>query len=123
MAKRVLVADDERSITDLFALILGHSGYQVERAFDGAEALDLAHRIQPDAVLLDNKMPRMKGTDVARRLRANPSFGNRPVLLISSADESDINWREAGADMYLQKPVDIRELPRLVDRLIEARTG
>src|SRR5688500_4864616 len=104
MGRRVLVADDERSTTDLFALILRYTGYEVERAFDGEEALELAHRVEPDVLLLDHQMPRMKGTEVVKRLKSHPSFMNKPVILISSADESEIDWRAAGADLFLQKP-------------------
>lgn len=123
MARRVLVADDEPSTTDLFALILGFTGYDVDRAYDGAEALDLARRTAPDIVLLDDRMPGKRGSEVARELKKDPAFSDKVVVLFSSADESETGWREAGADLFLQKPIDIRTLPEVIESLIAQKAA
>lgn len=121
MARRVLVADDERSTAELFALILSHTGYDVVIAHDGEEALRKVRAAQPDVILLDEKMPFKRGSEVARELRSDPSFANKVVVLFSSVDETEMNWRDSGADLFLQKPIDIRSLPSVVASLIEAR--
>ena len=121
MARRVLVADDERSTAELFALILAHTGYDVVVAHDGEDALRKVRASPPDVILLDEKMPFKRGSEVARELRADPSLSNKIVVLFSSVDETETNWRDAGADLFLQKPVDIRSLPQIVGTLIERR--
>ncbi|HSJ15079.1 MAG TPA: response regulator [Longimicrobiales bacterium] len=117
MRKRVLVADDEPMTAELLALVLAFNGYEVVQAHDGREALERARAVRPDVVLLDVMMPRLAGPDVARRLRSDPELADVPVVLFSCVDESDVDWRGAGADLFLQKPVDIRALPDVVRRL------
>jgi CheY-like chemotaxis protein len=118
MAKRVLVADDEPLTAEMVALMLAYRGYEVVCAHDGAEALRCARELKPDVILMDVIMPELEGVAVTRALRADPDLCQRPVVLFSSADETEIEWREAGADVFLQKPIDIRALPALVERLL-----
>ena len=121
MTRRILVADDERSTAELFALILSYTGYDVVVAYDGEDALRKARDTQLDAILLDEQMPFKRGSEVARELRSDPSFSDKVLVLFSSADEAETNWRAAGADLFLQKPVDIRNLPAVVAALIQRR--
>jgi CheY-like chemotaxis protein len=118
MPRRVLVADDEPLSVEMLALMLSFRGYDVVCAFDGEEALQRAREEKPDLILMDVVMPGLEGIDVTRALRADPELGERPVVLISSSDEADVRWREAGADLFLQKPLDIRRMPELIDRLL-----
>jgi CheY-like chemotaxis protein len=118
MAKRILVADDEPMTAEMLSAMLAYRGYEVVCAYDGTDALKRAHELKPDAVLLDVYMPGLEGAAVARLLRADPELSSCPIVLISSADESDIEWREAGADLFLQKPVNLRHLPDVVDGLL-----
>lgn len=120
MAIRVLVADDEPAIPSLMADILAHAGYEVLQAMDGEEALALAREARPAIILLDVTMPGLDGRVACRILKHDPALAGVPVLLFSSADESDVDWREAGADAFLQKPFEIRALPALVARLLGA---
>jgi CheY-like chemotaxis protein len=118
MSKRILVADDEPMTAEMLAAMLAYRGYEVVCAHDGSEALARARELKPDAVLLDVYMPGLEGVTVTQRLRADPALSSCPIVLISSADEADIRWREAGADLFLQKPVDLRRLPDVVDGLL-----
>jgi CheY-like chemotaxis protein len=118
MAKRILVADDEPMTAEMLSAMLAYRGYEVVCAYDGTAALERARELKPDAVLLDVYMPGLEGAAVARLLRADPVLSSCPIVLISSADESDIEWREAGADLFLQKPVNLRQLPDMVDGLL-----
>jgi CheY-like chemotaxis protein len=118
MAKRILVADDEPMSAEMLSAMLAYRGYEVVCAYDGTAALERARELKPDAVLLDVYMPGLEGAAVARLLRADPVLSSCPIVLISSADESDIEWREAGADLFLQKPVNLRQLPDMVDGLL-----
>jgi|SRR5687767_15042998 len=120
MAKKVLIADDEPLNAEMLALVFAYWGYEVVSAADGREALKRAKEAKPDALLLDVLMPEMEGVAVTRAVRDDPELGTCPVVLFSSADESEVGWREAGADAFLQKPIDVRRLPELVDRLLAA---
>ena len=119
MKYRILVADDEPSTAEMLALIFGFTGYEVTRAYDGVQALELAKSEKPDVLLLDVRMPRLYGSDVARRIKSDPELADRVVVLISSADENEVQWREAGADAFLGKPIDLRTLPDVVSELLE----
>ena len=121
MKPRILIADDEPDSAEMMALILGYTGYDVTRAYDGAQALELARSERPDVLLLDVRMPKLYGSDVVRRIKADPELADKITILFSSADEDEVHWREAGADAFLQKPIDIRMLPEFVGGLLAAR--
>lgn len=121
MKPRVLVADDEPSTAEMLALILGFTGYDVTRAYDGMQALELAKSLKPDVLLLDCRMPKLQGPDVAKRVKADPELTGQVVVLISSADEDEIQWRENGADAFIRKPIDIKQLPAMVSTLLSER--
>ncbi|HEX2032741.1 MAG TPA: response regulator transcription factor [Chloroflexota bacterium] len=109
MATTLLVADDERSISELAKLYLSKEGYRVETAADGQEALDKARQLQPDLVILDIMLPRVDGWDVCRQLRKE---GNTPIIMLTARtdDVDKIVGLELGADDYLTKPFNPREL-------------
>lgn len=118
---RVLIADDEPDSAEMMALILGWTGYDVTRAYDGVQALELARSQKPDVLILDVRMPKLYGSDVVRRIKADPELADKITILFSSADEDEVRWREAGADAFLQKPIDIRRLPEFVGDLLATR--
>lgn len=109
---RVLVADDTESIRVLFQRLLSADGHDVLVVADGASALDIVHRHQPDVILLDIGMPTLDGLEVCRRLKADPATRLTPVVLVTGqTDLSDrIRGIEAGADEFLSKPVHPHEL-------------
>jgi DNA-binding response OmpR family regulator len=119
----VLVADDEAGTLALMAEMLTHSGFDVVQARDGVEALRRAREAPPDIALLDVMMPGMDGREVCRRMGADPALTHVPVILHSSADERDVDWRACGADAFLQKPFRIAQLPGLVRQHLSTRAG
>jgi two-component system response regulator MprA len=104
----ILIADDDRKITDMLRRTLSYEGYRVLTAADGVEALAVAEAERPDAVVLDWLMPGVDGIEVARRLGA----GGPPVLMLSARDavEDRVEGLEAGAEDYLVKPFAPAEL-------------
>lgn len=110
---RILVVDDEPGIAELMAVMLTHAGFEVAQARDGLEAVLRAREAPFDLVLLDVMLPGLDGRQTCRMLKADGALGVR-VVLHSSADEIDVDWRAVGADGFLQKPFDIRDLPRFV---------
>ncbi|MFE2130846.1 response regulator [Streptomyces amritsarensis] len=112
-AARVLVVDDDPTVSEVVAGYLERAGFTVERAADGPAALEAAARHRPDLVVLDLMLPGMDGLEVCRRLRARA--GGMPavpvVMLTARGDEDDrILGLEVGADDYVTKPFSPREL-------------
>jgi len=109
MPSTILVADDEKHIVQLVKLYLANEGYQVDTAADGQEALDKARRLKPDLIILDLMMPRVDGWEVCRRLRKET---NVPVIMLTARTEDvdKIVGLELGADDYVTKPFNPREL-------------
>ena len=114
--KKVLVADDEQSITELVAFALELEGFQVIQAPDGLEALRLVREERPDLAMVDVMMPGMDGREVSRRIKDNPETSSIPVLLFSAAPNPDI--AEAKADGFMPKPFDVNQLVETVRKYI-----
>ncbi len=110
MEATVLVADDEEHIVEIVRAYLERDGYAVETAGDGAAALELARRIGPDLLVLDVMMPRLSGLDVLRALRADGSHA--AVIMLTARDHviDRVAGLELGADDYVTKPFEPREL-------------
>lgn len=117
---RVLVVDDDPVNVDIFARVLAAQGLDVTRATGGEEALGHLAREVPDLVLLDVMMPGVDGYQVCHHIKSNPETWFLPVLMISGYQGQDekIKGVEAGADGFLAKPPDWRELTARVKALL-----
>jgi DNA-binding response OmpR family regulator len=109
MVHKILVVDDEPSITNLLEYNLRRSGYEVLVAHDGRAALRLAEAGQPDLVILDLMLPGLDGLAVCRELRRE---GAIPIIMLTARDEEvdRVVGLELGADDYVTKPFSVREL-------------
>jgi DNA-binding response OmpR family regulator len=109
MSTRILVVDDEPSVTDLLAYNLRKAHYDVLIASDGRQALQLAREASPDLILLDLMLPEVDGLDVCRELRKSTSV---PIIMVTAlGEETDrVVGLEVGADDYVTKPFGVREL-------------
>ncbi|GAB1158270.1 MULTISPECIES: response regulator transcription factor [Paenibacillus] len=117
MTKKVLVVDDESSIVSAIAYALRREGYEVETANDGEEALVKVASFHPQVMILDVMMPRLDGYGVCRRLEDREDIGI--ILLTVKNDIVDkIVGLEMGADDYMTKPFEIRELLARVKALM-----
>ena len=107
--EKILVVDDDANICELLRLYLTKEGYQVTTAGDGEEGLEKFNQIKPDMVLLDVMMPRMDGLEVCRRIR---KLGNTPVMMLTAKGETfdKVLGLELGADDYMVKPFDTKEV-------------
>ena len=114
----ILLVDDEASIISLAQMYLTREGFHIESALNGLAALELATRIQPALIVLDVMLPGADGFEVCRRLR---SAGNQvPIIMLTARDEDidKILGMELGADDYLTKPFNPRELVARVKAIL-----
>jgi DNA-binding response OmpR family regulator len=109
MSRTILVVDDERNIVELARMYLRNEGFEIEAAYNGREALEKARALQPSLVLLDIMMPEVDGLEVMRVLRRETDI---PVVMLTArADDVDkVVGLELGADDYITKPFNPREL-------------
>ena len=105
----VLIAEDERDLSNLLRRHLEDEGHRVLQAFDGQAALDGVERERPDLLILDWMLPRLDGLEVARRVRRQSAI---PILMLTARSEEidRVLGLEVGADDYLTKPFSVREL-------------
>jgi CheY-like chemotaxis protein len=116
---RVLVVDDNRVIRQLIRVNLELEGFEVVTAADGAECLEVVHRVRPDVVTLDVVMPRLDGLRTAALLRDDPRTRHLPVAIISACTQYEVETGlGAGVDAFLAKPFEPAELVRLVRQLM-----
>jgi DNA-binding response OmpR family regulator len=120
--KKVVVGEDEDAIAHLIEATLGDAGWLCLRARDGEETLDWVRNESPDLLILDVLMPRMDGLETVKRLKADPVLSKVPVLMLTSLTTVDDKVRglDAGADDYLGKPFDLRELSARCHALVRA---
>ncbi len=122
MPTTILVADDEKNILELCRLYLVREGFTVETAIDGQEVLDKVRRSRPDLVVLDIMMPRIDGLEVCRRLRKDTSI---PIIILTARgdDVDKVVGLELGADDYVTKPFNPRELVARVKAVLRRATS
>jgi DNA-binding response OmpR family regulator len=124
--RRVLVIDDERDILELVRYNLNKNGYDALVATDGQQALQIASRELPDLIILDLMLPGLHGTEVARRLKAEPRTAQIPIVMLTAkGEETDIVvGLTLGADDYVTKPFSMKILlARLATVLRRADAG
>jgi two-component system, OmpR family, phosphate regulon response regulator PhoB len=111
-SKKILVVDDENDVTELLAYKFKQEGYEVQVINDPLLIMGRARQFQPDLVVLDIMMPELNGLQVCRMLRADVVMKNIPIIFLTARGEAEdrIKGLESGADDYLAKPFDTREL-------------
>ncbi len=112
MANKILIVDDDLDTLRLVGLMLQRQGYEIQAASSGHQALLIAQSDIPDLILLDVMMPDIDGVEVTRTLRANETTKDVPIIMFTAKSqvEDKILGFEAGADDYLTKPTQPREL-------------
>ncbi len=110
----ILVIEDEDYCRDLLDQILTMNGYIVKVAQNGLEGLDMLHRVRPDLILLDMKMPVMNGWEFSRRLRLEKN-NTVPFVIVSAAEDIQTRAEETGANGWLEKPFELESLLTIVE--------
>ena len=122
MAVSVLIVEDDRNISELLQMYLEKDGYAVTTAYDGAQGLQKFRSIQPDLVLLDVMMPVMDGWSVCKAIRGE---SQTPVIMLTAKGETEdkINGLKTGADDYITKPFDMKEVLARIEAVLRRSSG
>ena len=125
MKEKILVADDEKDIVNLIGYHLGKTGLEIIPAYSGAEAIERAMEASPDLIILDIMMPEPDGFEVCRILRhkGDADLRDIPVVMLTARTEVEdkIRGLSTGADDYVSKPFDLKELTLRVENLLSKR--
>ena len=118
MSDKILVVDDSRLVTDIVRMRLEMFGYQVALAHSGEEALAKIGQVAPNLMVLDVNMPGIDGYEVCRQLREDPAYDELRIIMLTSSEDKHAAF-EAGVDDYLNKDVDLLNLPNRVKLILE----
>ena len=120
---KILIVEDNPQNMRLIEMVLKARDYALLKATDGEEALDIATRERPDLIIMDIQLPKMSGLEVTKRLRQMPEFSHIPIIALTAyamkGDEE--KFIEAGCDAYLSKPINTRELPKVIAGMLSGR--
>lgn len=123
-AIKVLIVDDETDILDLLEYNLQQNNFEVYRATNGTEAIEIAKKTLPKIIILDVMMPKMDGIETCRKLREMPEFRKTHILFLTARVEeySELAGFDAGADDYIQKPIKPRILLSRINAILRRDT-
>ena len=116
----VLLVEDDRDTREMYSYYLSHSGMQVTEARTGRRALERAREQTPDVVVTDIAMPEMDGLELSRRLRAEHSTHDVPIIAVSGQAAPE-RARAAGADVVLDKPCEPDRLLHVIEDVLKSR--
>jgi DNA-binding response OmpR family regulator len=121
--KKILIADDDPINVDFFEVILSKLGFDVEKAEDGAKALEAVRRFHPDLIILDNIMPKMSGWELTRTLKSNPLYHDISIIMLSALDDvkDKVEGFELGIDDYITKPFNFSEVLARIRAVFRSR--
>ncbi len=125
MSKRILVVDDDKQIVRVVKAYLEQAGFQVLAAYDGETALHMIRREKPDLVVLDLMLPNRDGWDITRIMRADEHLAQIPIIMLTARveDTDKIVGLELGADDYITKPFNPREVVARVRAVLRRAAG
>ena len=118
--QKILITDDTADIVELLNKRLTADGYETAPAYDGEECLAKVEQFRPDLIILDVMMPKLDGFDVCKRLRANDTHRHIPILMLTAKSEitDKVRGLDTGADAYITKPFNYKEIAACVRSLL-----
>lgn len=120
----ILMIDDDATMRRMFGGWLVTLGYEVIYAPDGNEGREIARRLQPDLVLMDERMPIMDGIETSSRMKTEEETKNIPIILFTNEDlsiEAEKLIKEIGVDAYIHKSADFSEIKKLIKDTLEKK--
>jgi CheY-like chemotaxis protein len=120
MGDKILVVEDNPQNMRLIEMTLRAGGYTLLKATSGLEALDAAAKNHPDLIVMDIQLPGISGLEVTRQLRQMPEFRDVPIIAVTAyAMKGDMeSFTEAGCNAYVSKPINTRELPKIIAEML-----
>lgn len=118
MNSKILVADDDPGIRDIFNIILAKAGYDIEMKEDAGEIFKNKFKI-PDIFLIDRLLSGVDGLDVCRYLKNTERTSHIPVVMVSASPDIGLAAAKAGADDFIEKPFELSYLLKVIERNIE----
>jgi len=120
MAQRILIVDDDPTLVEMLTFVLTRGGYDTVSALDGSRAIEILRQGGIDLVVLDIMLPDVDGYEICRRIRALPGVGQTPILMLSARTQvvHRLSGFESGADDYVPKPADPKEILARVRALL-----
>lgn len=113
MKKRILIADDDEAILDALTMILEDAGYAIESTLDGKNVRELGGKL-PDLILLDIWMAGMNGSEICAHLKSKKTTERVPIILVSANKDTEALAKACGANSFILKPFDMKDLLRKV---------
>lgn len=122
-ARKILLVDDDPDILKVLSMRLEKTGYEVDIASDGLVALEKIHKDRPDLIVLDLMLPEVEGYKVCRMLKFDETYKDIPVIILTGrTQEEDRNkGMQMGADAYMVKPFESKDLLIKIEKLLEER--
>jgi len=123
VSKKILIVEDDPRNLKMIRMTLRPYGYSLLEATDGEEALKVARSDKPDLIIMDLRLPKVSGLEVTRQLRQMSDFNHIAIIAITAyAMKGDKEKAiSAGCDAYLAKPINTRELPKLITEMLLQR--
>ena len=120
-SKKILVVEDNQDNRELVVKVLKINGYHVIEAIDGQEAIEKTRAENPNLILMDLFIPKIDGYEVTRRLKRDKDLKGIPIIALTAhAMKGDMEVAlAAGCDGYIPKPIDVRELPKQIERFLK----
>lgn len=121
MTKRILIVEDNDLNLKLFRDLLGANGYETIETKEGLEAISLARNIRPDLILMDIQLPEISGLDVTKKIKADESIRNIPIIAVTAFAMKDDEEKilRAGCEAYISKPISIQHFLETVRKFLE----
>lgn len=123
MPKRILIFDDDIDILSICSYILEDQGWEVYTSSHCNNIINTVRGIAPDVILMDNWIPDSGGVIATQTLKGDPVLKSIPVIYFSANNDIQLLASQAGADTYLEKPFDLNELERVIDRVSESKVA
>ncbi len=117
--KTILVFDDDKTILDIFSVVLEASGYKVAISATSHDIIEKVKKITPDVIIMDNWIPDIGGLEATQLLKSHQEFQHIPVIYCSANNDIETLANLAGAETYLSKPFDLDELEKKVASMLE----
>lgn len=118
MLKRILVLDDNQDILEMVNEVLTYENFDVHATSDSTDILAVAHKFDPNLVILDYRLSNANGGEICKELKAHPRFKEIPVIIFSAYINANVDFSSYGCNAVISKPFDLSELIEKVNNLI-----